>query len=487
MSQPNIIVLIFDTLRSDYLSCYGSDHETPNFDSVAAKGTLFESAFAGGPGTPISHAALYTGQYPSENGVTGPYIDLPDDRPVLAQWLHDHGYSTYGIAGPAKMGSDWRFDRGFEEFFETYKDIGPRPSKEYFKNTLTNPSYLEDFVRTMGSGGSGYTQLKFDLLEEKIRDGLDSPFFALANFLTAHIPYDPPRPYKEQFRDDFSRPRWFILEKLLDKKGYTDHQDIRLDRIFQLQTSDGIAKYLGDSSWLTDAEIQLLRDWYAASVRFADDMLGQFLEFYERELADDTILILTSDHGEQLGERGLWAHSHHLYDETLQVPLIVRGPGISAGERRCDPVSLIDLFDTICDICTLPSPDTTSGRSLFKGDHRDAVCMEYGVRDETFADEGVHAQYLDSDRFVSLAAGRKAIRTNEYKLVVTSEGDERLLELPTESEVTNPPSDVVSDLREQLFDSLPETYGVWPITEQREDVKISPGVEKNLQELGYID
>ncbi|MDX1748616.1 MAG: sulfatase-like hydrolase/transferase, partial [Halobacteriales archaeon] len=78
-----MIVLIFDTLRSDYLSCYGGDVATPSFESAADRGTLFESAFGTAPGTPISHASLYSGQYPSEHGVTGQYISLPDDVPVM--------------------------------------------------------------------------------------------------------------------------------------------------------------------------------------------------------------------------------------------------------------------------------------------------------------------------------------------------------------------------------------------------------------------
>lgn len=484
--QPNIILLIFDTLRSDYLSCYDGEVETPSFDAIADQGVLFESAFTTGPGTPISHATLYSGQYPSETGVTGQYIRVPDDIPLMPSWLQQAGYETFGITGPAKMGSDWGYDRGFDELFEPYYDIGARPSKEYFKNILSDWKLFRDFCRTMYEGDTSWTKYKFELLEQRISKNLDEPFFALCNFVTVHLPYDPPRPYRTQATPDFSPVKWFFLEYLLDKKGEIENSDVRLDRILEIQNGD-LGRFLADPDYLNEKEIQLLRDWYAASVRYLDDQLQRFFEFYKQELQEDTILILTADHGEQLGEHGLWEHSHYLYDETLKVPLIITGPSLPKNKRRSDLASLVDVFDTVCDLASIDNPDTTSGISLFNDQKRDAVYMEYGERDITkFTSNNNHGQYLSRNQARRFCAGRKGIRTKEYRYELTSHGSEHLYRLPEQEKIENPPKDLTENLQQQLLDTLGEEFGIWP-EGSPDEVNLSQEVETNLRDLGYID
>lgn len=483
---PNVIVLVFDTLRSDYLGCYGGDADTPALDAAAERGVLFESAFGTAPGTPISHASLYTGQYPSEHGVTGQYIDLPSDEPVLADRFRRAGYDTFGITGPSKMGSDWNYDRGFEELFEPYHDLPPATSWRNVPRALTDRRFARHFVRKLTSGGRDETRYKFELLEDRIDDGLDRPFFALANVSTVHAPYDPPRPYKEEATPGFSRPPLFVLEYLLSDHGTIDDPNVRLDRVMDVQTGSGIGRYLADSDYLNEAEVAVLRDWYAASVEYLDAEFERFLDYYLRELQDDTVLVVTADHGEQLGEHGLWEHSHGLFDETLNVPLLVLGPGVPEGGRRTDLVSHVDVFDTLCELCDLDAPASTSGRSLFADGERDAVFMEYGARDPDEFAERAHGRPMDREQLRRFSAGRKAIRTADYRLEVTSNGTERLFELPDETEVDEPPSDVTAPLRRRLRETLGEEFGVWPESDP-DEMEMDDGVEENLRRLGYIE
>jgi arylsulfatase A-like enzyme len=486
-SPPNVLLLIFDTLRSDHVSCYGDYVHTPAFDSVASTGTVFERAFAGGPATPVSHAALYSGQYPSENGVTGQYIPLRDDIPLIASWLRDAGYDTFGITGPSKMGSDWGYDRGFEDLYEPYYEHPPTTSVKNITKSVTDPRYRDYFVRKLTKGGKDRTRFKFDLLEDKIRSELDCPFFGLANFLTPHVKYDPPRPYKEEFTEGFSRPRLFLTEYLLDKRGVIDDPEVRLDRVIHAQTMDGIGRFLADPSWLNEKEVAVLRQWYRACVKYLDDELDRFLRYYQSELQNDTILILTADHGEQLGEHGLWTHSHYLFDETMKVPLIMTGPGVPSGERCSDFASLIDVFDTICDLCGLEQPSMTSGRSLFSSDKRDAAFMEYGARDpDEFKHNSGHGRYLDDAQLEQFCAGRKGIRTEDYLFVITSNGTEHLYENPDQHEVNDPPENVTRELRERIHETLPGEFGVWPEGDP-DEVGLDQKVKENLRRLGYID
>jgi len=488
MEQKKIIVLIFDTLRSDYLSCYGGETDTTAFQRAAGDGVLFESAFGVAPGTPISHASVYSGQYPSEHGVTGQYLPLPEDVPVMAEWFRSTGYDTFGITGPSKMGSDWGYDRGFNELFEPYYDMPSPTSLENVYKALIDDNYRNYFLRQITKGGQERTRFKFNLLQKKISSDLDRPFFTLCNFTTAHGPYDPPRPYKTNATPGFTRPRLFLTEFLFDNHGKVEDPDIRFERIVNLQYGDGAGRYLANPDYLNEKEIKLLRDWYTASIEYLDDELDRFLEFYRRELIDDTILVLTADHGEQLGEHGLWEHSYYFYDETLKIPLIILGPDLPEGKRRADIASHVDMFDTLCDLCDIEPPTATSGNSLFGGENRTAAFMEYGERDlEDFGRESnIHGKHLSGEKLREFAAGRKAIRTEKYRFEVASNGTERLFTLPDQSLVSDPPEDVTSELRERLHETLGDDFGVWP-EEEVSATSVDQQVEENLRNLGYIE
>lgn len=485
--HPNVIILIFDTLRYDYLSCYGKEINTPVFDEVADNGVLFESAFSCGPGTPISHAALYSGQYPSENGIMGQYTTVPDDIPLIASRLNQKDYDTFGITGPAKMGSDWGYDRGFNELYEPYYEHPPETSVRNISKSLKDPEFRRYFIRKITKGGQDQTRFKFNLLQNKIKSQLDSPFFALANFITVHAEYDPPRPYKEQATPGYSRPRWHFLEYLLDNRGEFNDSNIRLDRVMNVQTSEGIGRFLADPDYLNDDEVEVLRNWYAACVEYLNDEFRSFFDFYKSELQNDTILILTADHGEQLGEHGLWEHSHHLFDETLQVPLLIMGPGVPKGVRRTDLVSHIDIFDTICDLCGFEQPASTSGRSLFGEDERNAVFMEYGARNiDEFRNNSGHARYLNDKQLLQFSAGRKGIRTDDYLFEITSNDTEHLYKNPEQYEIEDPSENIVKGLRDRLIDTLSKEFGVWPEGDP-DEIELTAQVEQNLRQLGYID
>lgn len=485
-SKYNVIILVFDTLRSDYLSCYESDANTPAFESAAHQGITFESAFGVAPGTSISHASIYTGQYPSEHGVTGQYIRLPGNVPVIAEYFRDAGYDTLGITGPSKMGSDWGYGRGFNEFFEPYYEHPEPTSLKNIYKSITDQTYGRYFVRQLTKGGREKTRYKFELLKNRITAKLDQPFLALCNFLTVHGPYDPPRPYKEQATPEFSRPSWFLLEYLMDNRGAIKDPDIRVERVTNLG-ADKIGRYLADPTYFNQKEIQLLRDWYRASVTYLDDELQRFLKFYQKELQNDTILLLTADHGEQLGEHQLWEHSHYFYDETLKIPLIVIGPELPSGVNHKPLVSHVDIFDMLCELCDVDPPDTTSGVSPFSENERDAVFMEYGRRDITdFSEKSGHGRYLDPHQLREFSAGRKAIRTEHYRFELDSRGTERLFELPEQVRVAEPPSGITSRLRESLLETLGEDFGFWPEGDP-DDTQLGDKVKRNLQKLGYIE
>lgn len=484
--RPNVLLCIFDTLRADAPSCYGGafDVRTPTIDRVASRGTMFENAFATGTFTPPSHGSLFSGQYPSGTGVLGGWPTMPESEPLLAEWLRDHGYDTFGIAGPPKMGSDTGMDRGFEGYYEVYDHVADRPSAAYLIQLMTEPLIRRDFLRTLRRGHDYFTELKFDRLRATLPE-LEPPFFAMANFTTVHAPYDPPRPYKRRATPTLSRPRIPIVEELREHTETLSDPDVRTERV--LEAADGAdsvtikPRYYDDPSYLTEAELAILRAWYGASLRYLDDRLGAFLDWFERELDSDTLLILTSDHGEGFGEHGILYHGVFPHDEITHVPLIVSGPDVPSDERRHDLASLVDLFDTVCDLCDLPMSGTTDGRSLFAGDPRDAVFAERAITDirslsvaDDVSEETLHAFEI----------GRKSIRTADHRYELRSDGSEQLYALPEERPVDEPDETVLATLRDRLVATIGDEF-----FDDRgdDDVEYRAGVERNLRQLGYLE
>lgn len=485
--RPNVILLVFDTLRPDALSCYDGEEfgvATPSVDRVAARGTRFERAFSTGAWTPTAHGSLFSGRYPSGTGFLGGWPTMPESVPLLADRLRSAGYDTFGIQGPAKMGPETGLGRGFDEYYDVYSSVADRPSVAYLKQLLTEPTVRRDFRRLATRGNDYYTGIRFDRLRQAV-DEMDEPFFAMANVPTAHWPYDPPRPYKREATPDLSRPTIPLVEEFRERAQSFDDSRVREDRLFAAADGrDGRSidlRYYDDSDYLNDAELDVLRRWYGACVRYLDDWLGRFLDWLDaRGLTDDTLLVLTADHGEFFGEHDVLYHGNFLYDEVTRVPLIFAGPGVEGGVVRNDLASLVDLFDTLCDLCTLPAPKATDGLSLFGSETRNAVFAEEAVFD---ASDEPDADAVSAETLREFELGRKSIRTDEYRFELRSDGTERLYELPGERVVDDPDSEITDQLRERLIDALGEEF--------RNDVEgaaeYSEAVKRNLRQLGYIE
>ncbi|MFC4551266.1 MULTISPECIES: sulfatase [Halorussus] len=484
--RPNVLLLVFDTLRADALTCYEGAFpvKTPTFDRVADRGTVFENAFAVGPWTPPSHGTLFSGLYPPETGFEGAWPTMPESVPLLAEWFADRGYRTYGIPGPAKMGSATGLDRGFEEYYEVYEEVAERPSPAFFRQLVTDPLVRNDFLRLLRRGNDYYTEIKFDRLRDWL-GGSAEPFFAMANVTTVHAPYDPPRPYKRAATPELSRPAVPLVEELLDSPGRFDHDDVDDDRLFAAADGAGSVsiamRYFEDRESLSATELDALKAWYAASLAYLDDRLDAFFEWFEREgLLEDTVVVLTSDHGELFGEHGGLYHGNFLYDELTRVPFVVAGPGVPAGERRDDLVSHVDVFATLCDLCDLDAPETR-GHSLFGDERRDAVFAAEAPSD--LADREAAAEVSAATRR-EFELGRKSVRTEEYRFELRSDGSERLYELPGETVVDDPDPAVVEDLRDRLVSTLGAEFDG---AGGDGDADYSEGVERNLRQLGYLE
>jgi arylsulfatase A-like enzyme len=479
--RPNILLIVCDTLRPDFLSTYGGTVETELFDSLAEEGSVFDRAYAAGPGSSISHAALFTGQYPSTSGVGG-QVSVPPDVPLLAALLSDHGYETFGLPGPSRTGSHLGYDRGFDYYLEKWSDIPSGFTFNDIKLAIQDPQLLvpmpSEVFRRCRYGDDNYTSYLLDVFERKIRN-LEEPYFGFLNLTTVHTPYDPPRSYKQRATPKLRRPSTGLGE-ILNRGEQINRSDIRLNRLSAAQQHEGVARFYENRSYLRDAEIDVLRKWYSASIRYLDDQLTTTFQHLRRsgEL-DNTVIVLTADHGEQFGEHGVLKHMYFHFKQCLHVPLVVTGPSVP-DERRSDYVSLVDIFPTVCNLVGIDVPDSLDGRSVFgpASERRDAAFAENGQRELS----NLYHKILSKDSINEFARGIKSVRNDEYLYTIDSAGRQRLYDRPDEMEI--PLSEgPVHKLRNRVCDTLGEAF---PPGSQSMD-NLDQTVVTNLRRLGYIE
>ena len=301
----NVVVITIDTLRPDHLHCYGYDKiETPTLDRIAQHGALFENGVTQTPLTPPSHASIFTGLNPPTHKVrdTGGFL-LSPSIPTLASILQERGWDTGAFVSSAVLKKRFGFDHGFA----VYDDQMPRPG-----NTQ---EFLEDAERRAGD--------TVDHAVAWLNGRSEKPFFMWVHLYDPHTPYDPPSPFREQYKD---RP-------------------------------------------------------YDGEIAYADRELGRLMEALERKSPPGkTVIAVLSDHGESLGEHGEFSHGVFLYDSTLRIVYLLAGPGVPSGLRVKQQARTIDLLPTIMDLLGGAAPAGVEGVSLvpfFSGKDA-ATAVSYG-------------------------------------------------------------------------------------------------------------
>ena len=320
--RPNVVVLLIDSLRADHLGCYGYDRDTsPNIDALARESLLFAQASAQSSWTKPSIPTLFTSLYPIQHRVYegerrtasgGRESDvLADDFTTLAELFRNAGYATAAFVHNAQLPADHGFDQGFDVYTHGKMDAAE-----------INRRFLE-----FADGGS------------------KRPFLAYLHYLDVHWPFQPEEPFRSRFPgaangEIFERESWRGLR----------------DRINDgtLQVSEGAREQLRA---LHDAGIAEL-DW----------RIGELLEALEqRSLTDRTIILLTSDHGEELFDHGRVGHGRTLFSEVIEIPLMIRLPGRTRSGRIESPARLVDVLPTLLDAAGIETPAGLEGESLLGG------------------------------------------------------------------------------------------------------------------------
>ena len=354
--KPNVLFIAVDDLN-DWIGCLGGhpQAQTPNIDRLAEQGVLFTNAHCQTPICNPSRVSLMTGTRPSTTGI---YLLSPTDfrkacplladaqsTPTIPEHFAQNGYVTLG-AGKIYHGNTSR---------ETFQEYGPRAlSGPFPQQKLNYPRGVKlwDWGRFPERDDQQGDVAIADWTVSKLKASYEKPFFLAAGFFRPHVPL-------------YAPAKWWDL--------YGETSAIRLPPSLESDHND-----IGDfARKLTWSGLAPRHDWmlkhkqwqntvhaYLACVSFVDHQIGRVLDALENSVyADNTVVVLWSDHGWALGEKQRWA-KRSLWERSTRVPLIIAGPGIT-GSRRCDqPAGLIDIYPTLCDLCGLSQPKQLEGHSL---------------------------------------------------------------------------------------------------------------------------
>ena len=298
---PNVLLISIDTLRPSMLGCYGYERPTsPTLDLLAAEGALFENAFTTSPWTLPAHASLLTGLYPRHHGATTERRALRRSIPTLGEILSKEGFATMAVVNSHYVSRRYGFSRGFDEFVYIEERMSEREPSEVVDTALA-----------------------------WLSKNREVPFFLFLHDYDVHSDYGALPEYEKIFVRPYEGRINGSTEQLLEFSNEP----------FDMNASD----------------VEHLIDLYAAGIRQTDAELARLIEHLRAtEELEHTLIIVTSDHGEEFLEHGGVLHARTQYDEVIRIPLILSGPGVPRGRRIVEPVSINDILPTTLALLGLP-------------------------------------------------------------------------------------------------------------------------------------
>ena len=443
-SSINVVIIVMDAARRDRFSCYGYERETStNLTKLAADSTTYIRAYSTGGWTPPAHASLFTGLFPIAHRTTQENWKLGDHLTTLAEMFKAEGYETIGIVENPMLNTRLNFNQGFSRYHETW-----RFSKE-------------------GENRA------FSLFKESLaKRGTKKPFFMFINLIEPHSPYNS----SEQFYYQFVSDRSVTIERNMWQEFF-----------------------LGKKTF-TEKEIRHLNELYDAEILYVDYVVGKMIEeLMTRNLWEKTVFIVTSDHGENIGDHEMMDHVFSLHESIIRIPLIIHYPRLFPSGIRYDyPVQLTDIFPTLQEIIGADAKRYPSqGRSLLgrKDGDNALVFSEYYYPKQVL--EGLDKKGLLRHEGATTPIDRykrriKALINKDMKLIWGSDGNHELYDLRRD-----PGEKVNLIARQEYSKSAGELLGLLDGLVKKYDLKMqdAPPVKEEeldnatrqrLKSLGYV-
>ena len=398
----NILWICADQQRLDTLGCYGNEFvKTPNIDRLARMGIKFDRAYSQSPVCAPSRASFLTGRYPRTCSVRQNGQDIDKDEKLITKLLSENGY-TCGLAGKLHISAcnqstcktmERRIDDGYDYFKWSHhpaaagkKDNWPmneytiwlkNQGVEYNTPRREDCKYVNIGMDEKYHQSTWCTDMAIEYIDS-VKD-YDLPWLFSINMFDPHHPFDPPKEYLDRYLDmldDIPLPNY--VEGELDGKP-----------IFQTIDHNGAYDTKGNFAYteMSEYDHKLIRAAYWAMVDLIDVQVGRLLDYLEESgQLDNTMIIFTSDHGENLGDHGMYLKGPYFYENNVKVPLIIAYPSVIQGGRTSNAlVELVDLAPTICNASGIPVYEGMQGKSLWElltgkkplDEHRASVYCEY--------------------------------------------------------------------------------------------------------------
>jgi len=495
---PNIIFIVMDTTRAQNISCYGYDKTTtPFLDQFAGNSLLYQNAISVAPWTLPVHASFFTGTFPVKHRTYayaaganwGGGNVLPAKFKTLAELLQKLGYETAGFSSNTFLSESFGLSKGFERFFITWQIFQTQADLAYIEAKLADCQGLEKirrYARELIKGSlfknllngvyGRYFQFAWDYGARRINNHIKSwysrlrdperPFFLFINYMEPHLKYCPPRAFRKLF--------------LPHDMSKSEAKNVNQDPLI----------FLSGKIEMGQRDFSILESLYNAEVRYLDYKMKEIFDFLESEL-DHSVVIVTSDHGENIGEHGLMSHFYGLQETLIHIPLIIKLPGLSEGKKEVSKiVQPVDIFPTILGILGHEDEEVRpqfQGFNLLSSDKRQVAVAELlaPVPPMEFLSKrvGTASDLLRSKYNYRL----RAFRDHRFKYVWASNGQEELYDL-----VTDPgESSNLAGTEEKTLSEFRQYREAWESKHRKDEeetslTELDQDVLKRLKGLGYL-
>lgn len=440
--RPSVILVSIDTLRADHLGCYGYERAvSPVIDRLAASGTLFLNDLSTSSWTLPAHMSMLTSLYPSfhkmEKGGRLGSVRLDDSETTLAELLRAAGWTTIGMVAHPFLSGKWGFDAGFDVY------------RRY---------------TTQAEAQTDRAILWLEWHQFQVNRGLQKPeFFFFLHYLDPHETYNPPAPYATKYFPDY--------------RG-------------SLTPRDKMVTLFRQKPFANEEDFRYVQSLYDGEINYTDAQLGRFFaKLAELARTDSTLIVLTSDHGEEFKEHGSMGHKSSLYVEQTHVPLIFSFPKkIAAGRKVAVPVSAVDIMPTILDMLDRPPLAKAQGLSLVRYLRPEAGEAPQAAPRELFTEMGPIGMKWEG------SAHLKAIRSDRYELIVNyDDASKRLFDWRADPSQKNDlyaekkDSTEINALEARLDRFVRDGLAYNAEFRTKNEIEIDERTRERLRALGYME
>ncbi|MCC7012164.1 MAG: sulfatase [Planctomycetes bacterium] len=463
--RPNLLLITVDTLRADRMGLYGAARDTtPDLDAFARECVVLDAAQTPRSKTTPAIASLLSGLYPHAHGVRDLATPLSERVPLLQETLRERGYRTGAIVGNWVLG-DARsgLARGFDVWCESMPDRSGVPPDDVPQRTAR--SLTEAALVALGASTPSAPVSESERDPELRLTRGDAPWFLWLHYMDPHGAYEPPAEHRL-----FERERVDLLDVHAPQAANAEHKR-------------RLALYnVPEHAWVDADHIDaaLVRDLYDGELHYVDREIGRLLQTLRASgQLERTVVVVTADHGESLGEHDYWfEHGAYTYESTARVPLIVRAPGLAA-LRVAEPFSLVDLAPTLKELLGLELAQSGATDAL-RGRSKLAAWRGAAAGAGAIFSEKVEGATLEG------AVQLKAVRIGRWKLIQR---------YALRASRPGAPSEIVA-LGEELFDLAADPLEAWnlssavpggaPLLELRRELARFVAADRDLAALGEL-